>query len=61
MQRTMPLFVVLTASMFLCGCGSGGIEPGIPSGGDTSKVSDPMAGVKLHPMKPGANKAGSTK
>jgi hypothetical protein len=70
MWRAMSWFGLLTASMLVLGCGSSGIQEGIPEnavGGDVSKVPDPMADVKLHstakgkpvfndPMNPNANK-----
>ena len=69
MRRAM-LWIGLFSASVLPGCGSGGIETGIPegaTGGDFSKVPDPMAGSKLHstakgkpvfndPMNPSANK-----
>jgi hypothetical protein len=69
MRRVMSGFGFF-AALVLFGCGSGGIEEGIPqgaTGADFSKVPDPMAGVKLHstakgkpvfndPMNPSANK-----
>jgi len=49
MRRAMSWFVLLTVSVLLSGCDSGGIEPGVPSGVtggmDFSKTPDPM----LHP------------
>ena len=64
------IFGLLTASALIVGCGSGGIEGGMPSdgtGGEFSKASDPMAGAKVRstsdksrpafddPMNPGRN------
>jgi hypothetical protein len=49
--RAMLCFGLLTTSVTVLGCGSSGIQEGIPAdavGGDTSKVPDPMAGMKLH-------------
>jgi hypothetical protein len=67
MRRIIGL---LTASALIVGCGSGGIEGGIPSdaaGREFSKATDPMAGAKVRstsdksrpafddPMNPGRN------
>ncbi|WP_159452174.1 hypothetical protein [Singulisphaera sp. GP187] len=52
----MSWFMLLTVSVLLSGCGSGGIEPGIPTGTDASKVTDPMAGVELKSIGKGAKK-----
>lgn len=49
MRRTMARFGLLVASTLLAGCGGGGIEAGIPKDADTTKASDPMAGVQMLP------------
>jgi hypothetical protein len=61
---------LLSASALVVGCGSGGIEGGMPSdaaGVEFSKATDPMAGAKVRstsdksrpafddPMNPGRN------
>jgi hypothetical protein len=38
---------LLTASVLVLGCGSGGIPEGIPPDA-SANVTDPMAGAKLH-------------
>ena len=47
MRRASSWIVMLTMVAVLAGCGvGGGIEPGMPSDLDMSKIPDPMAGVK---------------
>ncbi|AMV36886.1 hypothetical protein [Planctomyces sp. SH-PL62] len=46
MRRTASWIVVLAVSVLLSGCGSSGIEPGMPSQTDMNNIPDPMAGVK---------------
>ena len=69
MWRAMSWSWLLITALLLVGCGSSGIEAGMPQDAaavDPSKVPDPMAGIKLHstakgkavfhdPMNPGAN------
>ncbi len=58
MRRGISWFVLLTVSVLLSGCGSSGIESGMPADTDSTKVTDPMAGVKLKPIGKAAKKVG---
>lgn len=57
MRKVMSWVVLLTVSVLLSGCGSSGIEPGMATDTDASKVTDPMAGVELKGIGKGAKKA----
>lgn len=51
MRRAVSRFGLLAVSAVLCGCGSSGIEGGMPSetdsGSFSEKFPDPMAGHKI--------------
>lgn len=57
MRKALSWFMLLTVSALLSGCGSGGIEPGFPTGPEATKVTDPMAGTQIKPIGKAAKKA----